>query len=113
MSDFVVSSYVPILSILTLSPDFSTLLSGDLRLPAVRQPSSDELPRLSGVATELTHIREVIRDPLSARITLLGSSDSTVEEVLALMKRADWVHLACHGVQGAANPTDSGLCLAV
>jgi len=112
VSDYVVSSYVPTLSILTLSPNPSTPHSGDLRLLAVRQPSSDGLSHLSGVATELTHIREVIGDPPSTHITLVESSDGTVEEVLSLMKQADWVHFACHGAQDAANPTNSGLCLA-
>ncbi|KAI9573087.1 TPR-like protein [Boletus coccyginus] len=112
VSDFVVSSYVPTLSMLAVSPNFSTPPSGDLRLLAVRQPSSDGLPHLPGVATELTHIREVIRDSPSAHITLLESSDGTVEEVLSLMKEADWVHFACHGIQDATSPTDSGLCLA-
>jgi len=109
VSDFVVSSYVPTLSILTLPPNSSAPPSGDLRLLAVRQPSSDGLPRLSGVDTELTHIKEVIRDPTSAHITLLESSDGTVEEVLSLTKEADWVHFACHGIQDDVN---SGLCLA-
>ncbi|KAI9574287.1 TPR-like protein [Boletus coccyginus] len=66
----------------------------------------------AGVATELTHIREVVGDPPSAHITLVESFDGTVEEVLGLMKEADWVHFACHGIQDAANPTNSGLCLA-
>ncbi|KAI9573099.1 CHAT domain-containing protein [Boletus coccyginus] len=112
VSDFVVSSYVPTLSILTLSPNSVMAPIGDLRLLTIRQPSSDGLPYLPGVATELTHIREVIRDSPSAHITLLESSDSTVEEVLSLMKEADWVHFACHGVQDATSPTNSGLCLA-
>ncbi|KAI9567762.1 CHAT domain-containing protein [Boletus coccyginus] len=109
VSDFVVSSYIPTLSILTLLPNCSTPPSGDLRLLAVRQPSSDGLRHLSGVTTELTHIREVIRDSPSAHITLLESSDGTVEGVLSLMKEADWVHFACHGIQ---DDVDSGLCLA-
>ncbi|KAF8119815.1 hypothetical protein EV363DRAFT_1195189, partial [Boletus edulis] len=33
----------------------------------------------------------------------------TVEDVVGLMKKADWVHFTCHGIQDAA---DSGLCLA-
>ncbi|KAI9451099.1 CHAT domain-containing protein [Boletus coccyginus] len=112
VSDFVVSSYVPTLGVLALSTHSSTPPSGDLRLLTVCQPPTDGLSHLPGVAAELTHIREVIGDSPSAHITLLESSDGTVEEVLGLMKEADWVHFACHGVQDAANPTHSGLCLA-
>ena len=112
VSDFVISSYVPTLSILVLLPDPSVAPSGDLRLLAVRQPPSDGLSRLPGVATELEHIRAVIRNSPSARTTLLESSVGTVKEVLSLMKEADWVHFACHGIQDAASPTESGLCLA-
>jgi CHAT domain-containing protein len=64
------------------------------------------------VATELEHIRAVIRNSPPARTTLLESSVGTVEEVLALMKEADWVHFACHGIQDAAILAESGLCLA-
>ena len=112
VSDFVVSSYVPTLSILALSPNTSSAPSGDLRLLAVRQPPSDGLSRLPGVATELEHIRAVIGNSPLTHTTLLESSVGTVEEVLDLMKEADWVHFACHGIQDAASPTESGLCLA-
>ena len=112
VSDFVVSSYVPTLSILALPSNPSATPSGDLRLLAVRQPPSDGLSRLPGVATELEHIRAVIRGSPSARTTLLESTAGTVEEVLTLMEEADWVHFACHGIQDAASPTESGLCLA-
>ncbi|KAI9574317.1 CHAT domain-containing protein [Boletus coccyginus] len=112
VSDFVVSSYIPTLSILMLPPHSSTPPSSHLRLLTVRQPPSDGLSHLPGVATELTHIREVIAGSPSAHITLVESPESTVEEVLELMKEADWVHFACHGIQDAVNPTNSGLCLA-
>jgi CHAT domain-containing protein len=112
VSDFVVSSYVPTLSILSPSPNPNAAPSGDLCLLAVRQPPSDGLSRLKGVDTELDHIRAVIRQLPSARTTLLESSLGTVEEVLALMREADWVHFACHGIQDDANRTESGLCLA-
>ena len=111
VSDFAISSYVPTLSILVVSPNPPVAPSGDLRLLAVCQPPSDGLSRLPGVTTELEHIRAVIRNSRSARTTLLESS-GTVEEVLTLMKQADWVHFACHGIQDAENPTKSGLCLA-
>ena len=112
VSDFVISSYVPTLGILSPSPGPTAAHSGDLRLLAVRQPPSDGLSRLPGVATELEHIRAVIRNSPSARTTLLESSVGTVEEVLSLMKETDWVHFACHGIQDATSPTESGLCLA-
>ncbi|KAF8119202.1 CHAT domain-containing protein [Boletus edulis] len=97
--DFVVSSYVPTLSILALSRNFSMASNGDLRLLAVRQPPSDGLPQLLGVDTELRCIKEVVRSSPSARTTFL-------------MKEADWVHFACHGIQDTASPTESGFCLA-
>ena len=112
VSDFVVSSYVPTLSILAPSPNPDAATSGDLRLLAVRQPPSDGLLQLPGVDTELEHIKTVIGKLPSARTTLLESSLGTVEEVLTLMKETDWVHFACHGIQDARNPTESGLCLA-
>ena len=108
--DFVVSSYTPSLSILARSPNHGTVVSRELRLLAVRQPPSDGLPPLQGVATELGCIQKAIKD--STCITLVESSAGTVEEVLELMKEVDWVHFACHGIQDPTSPTNSGLCLA-
>ena len=112
MSEFVISSYIPTLSILAPPPNPDTAPSDDFRLLAVRQPPSDGQFQLSGVVIELEHIRVEIKKLPSARTTLLESSVGTVEEVLSLMKEADWVHFACHGVQDPASPTSSGLCLA-
>ena len=110
--DFVISSYTPSLSILARSANHSTVpvVGRELRLLAVRQPPSDGLPQLRGVVTELEYIKEVIKN--SACTTLVESSVGTVEEVLGLMKEADWVHFACHGTQDPTSPTNSGLCLA-
>ncbi|KAF8436269.1 CHAT domain-containing protein [Boletus edulis BED1] len=110
--DFVISTYIPTLSALVLPPNPSTAPHTSLRLLAVRQPPSDGLGRLPGVHTELEHIKDVIRDSPSTDTTYLESSAGTVEEVLGLMKESDWVHFACHGIQDAASPTESGLCLA-
>ncbi|KAF8132367.1 TPR-like protein [Boletus edulis] len=112
--DFVVSSYVPTLSILAPSRNIHVAHDDDFRLLAARQPPTDgrQLSRLPGVHTELKHIKEAITNSGSACATFLEPSVGTVEEVLELMKVADWVHFACHGIQDAKNPTDSGLCLA-
>ncbi|KAF8135605.1 TPR-like protein [Boletus edulis] len=111
VSDFVVSSYVPTLTVLAQS-NSRVAHSNDLHFLLVGQPPSDGQDPLRGVAPELRHIRTVVGNPTSACTTLLESSVGTVEEVLGLMKDADWVHFACHGIQDAAKPTDSGLCLA-
>ena len=110
--NFIISSYVPTLTALALSPNSSVVASGDLCLLAVHQPPSDGLPRLPGVATELEHIKAVITNSPSSRTTLLEASASTVKEVLVLMKEADWVHFACHGIQDTGILAQSGLCLA-
>ncbi|KAF8552263.1 hypothetical protein OG21DRAFT_1486344 [Imleria badia] len=110
--DFVVSSYVPTLSVLAVSPNPSVPPSGDLRLLVVGQPPSDGLPRLQGVDIELGYIKALIRNSASACTTLLESSVGTVEEILPLIKEADWVHFACHGIQDTEVGTESGLCLA-
>ncbi|KAF8436587.1 CHAT domain-containing protein [Boletus edulis BED1] len=112
VSDFVISSYIPIASIIAQSSCPSIAPCGDLRLLFVPQPPSDGQDHLQGVARELKHISTVVGNSPSARTTLLESSVGTVEEVLGLMKDVDWVHFACHGIQDAAKSTDSGLCLA-
>lgn len=112
MFDFAISSYVPTLNILTLSPEPNVAPSSSLRLLAVRQPPSDGLSRLPGAVIELEHIKTVIKNSPSAGAILLESPTGTVEEVLSLMKEADWVHFACHGIQDVAMPIESGLCLA-
>ena len=110
--DFVVSSYVPTLSILAQPPNLIAAPISDLRLLIVRQPSSDGQQKLPGVATEVGYIRGVIKNSPAACTTLLESFAGTVEEVLDLMKHADWVHFSCHGIQDSTNPIESGLCLA-
>ncbi|KAG6371091.1 hypothetical protein JVT61DRAFT_10631 [Boletus reticuloceps] len=56
--DFAISSYVPTLSILARSPNLHAVPNDDLRLLAVRQPPSDGLGQLPGVASEIAYIKE-------------------------------------------------------
>ena len=96
-----------------MSPNQDTIFKGGdkLHMLAVPQPPSDGQLQLPGVQTELENIREVIRNS-SAQAILLETTTGTVEEVLGLMKEANWVHFACHGVQDSERPSSSGLCLA-
>ena len=106
------SSYTPTLGVLAPSLEPDTAPRKDLRLLIVPQPSSDGQSRLPGVDTELRWVKGVIQNAPSTHTTLMESSAGTVKEVLELMQRADWVHFACHGIQDAEFPSDSGLCLA-
>ena len=110
--DYVISSYVPSLAALAPLHSHDAVPNDNLRLLAVRQPPSDGLAPLRGVNTEVEYIKAVIKDAPLTQTILLESSVGTVEEVLALMKEADWVHFACHGIQDGKAPITSGLCLA-
>ena len=112
VSDFVISSYIPTLSILAPPRTREANLGSNIRLLAVPQPPSDGQFPLPGVYAELEHIRAIIQNSPSAQTTLVEPSVGTVEEVLVQMKEAHWVHFACHGIQDGEHPTDSGLCLA-
>ena len=111
MFDYVISSYVPTLSILLPSRE-ATVSRDDLHVLVVHQYISDGLSQLPGVEVELEHIKTIVNGSRSMQTTLMEATAGTVEEVLGLMKDADWVHFACHGIQDDKNPTQSGLCLA-
>jgi CBS domain-containing protein len=61
-------------------------------------------PGLPGAERE---VAEVARHHRDARVMV--PPDSTVDDVLAAMEKADLVHLACHGLLRADNPTFSAL----
>ena len=71
MFDFVVSSYVPTLSILSSPTKPVIAPHSGLRLLAVRQPLSDGKTKLPGVVTELEFIKTVIEKFPSARTALV------------------------------------------
>lgn len=79
------------------SPKPDAASSGDVYLLAVRQPFSDD-PRFQCGHRVRVHQGGNAEVP-SARTTLLESPVGTVEEVLSLMREAEWVNFACRGVQ--------------
>lgn len=68
---------------------------------AVIHGTDDEIMQIS---------REVMADPNCEMTTLSGQS-ATLDNVTAAMRKASWIHFACHGVQSAEHPLESALLL--
>ncbi|CCL99057.1 uncharacterized protein FIBRA_01068 [Fibroporia radiculosa] len=112
LSDFVISSYTPTLSVLAQPPPPHDGISANtLRLVAVPQPKSDGQGRLHGPQREVDYIKATL-ESLPPTPVSLAVSNGTVEDVLEKMKESDWIHFACHGVQDIHSPLESGLMLA-
>ncbi|KIY64250.1 hypothetical protein CYLTODRAFT_107561 [Cylindrobasidium torrendii FP15055 ss-10] len=108
----IVSSYIPTLSSILPRGSPQAQASGDAcKISVVIQPdspASSTLPALRGTITEAEKIRAHIP---TNDFTLLEGAAGTVSSVLDAMQQHPWVHLACHGVQNAAEPLESALVL--
>jgi tetratricopeptide (TPR) repeat protein len=105
--DWVISSYTPTLTALTL-----TRLSAEpssVRQLTIGMPSTPSLPPLPAVRAELTVLARHF--PLGADNHQLTGSHATRSDVLAAMATHSWVHLACHASQRHADPARSGFAL--
>jgi CHAT domain-containing protein len=67
--------------------------------------------RLPGTVDEANAIQTIQSRTDRLHITRLDDREATVAAVLQNMKDCSWIHLACHGVQNAAHPTDSAFLL--
>ena len=108
--DFVASSYTPNISSL-LQPVLQRVsgLATQLLTVAVADPNGQAIIR--GTNDEILRIsREVMADP-NCEITSLSGQSATLNSVTAEMRKASWIHFACHGVQSAEHPLESALLL--
>jgi CHAT domain-containing protein len=104
LSDTVVSSYTPTLSSLVTASRPTTLLNSQVLAVALPEES-----RLAGTPQELNCIAHQVG---SSNIKKLLEKDATIDNVIDGLKESSFVHFACHGVQDATNPNESGLLLA-
>ncbi|KIJ45381.1 hypothetical protein M422DRAFT_166732 [Sphaerobolus stellatus SS14] len=111
LSDFVISSYIPTLSVLVdrVSP---LPPPGSLKLLAIAQSSSIGQPKLRGTFDEIKYINAAVEQSRPLTLMTLVEEKATLGNVLSELKTATWVHFACHGVQNASHPTESALLLA-
>ena len=109
--DYVVSSYTPSLSSLLAAKRHPPKTNQTARLLTVSQPATSGLNPLPGTVHEVDVIQSLQSPMGRLHITRLDDREATVAAVLQHMKQCNWIHLACHGIQDAASPTESAFHL--
>ena len=109
--DYVVSSYTPTLTALLNSGRRPLKSSQHIRMLTVSQPATPGQNRLPGTTDELNAIESLQKLTGGFHVTRLDDREATVAAVLQHMKECSWIHLACHGIQDAVNPTNSAFIL--
>ncbi|KDQ52923.1 hypothetical protein JAAARDRAFT_446880 [Jaapia argillacea MUCL 33604] len=94
ITDYVVSSYAPMISALLPSSAPSSPVIPHPSLLAIRATET-EFQSLPGAIDEVRRMQKVC----GSAITTLEGQDATVESVLSGLQICDLVHFACHGVQ--------------
>ncbi|KAH9485864.1 Protein wos2 [Psilocybe cubensis] len=113
VSDYVVSSYTPTVRSLiekfqaSKSPSSSRSKAG---LLLISQPNTPGLPAIPSTIRETKSLKATM-DRQGVRTLLLEHDEATREKVKEELNSYSWVHFACHGVQDAKKPLESGLCL--
>ncbi|KAK0214568.1 CHAT domain-containing protein [Armillaria fumosa] len=101
ISDYVVSSYTPTLTILLDKLEKTRTFKG---LLAISQPNTPGLSSLPGTKGELQKIEDRANGVL---VKCLRGEEATPDKVLDGMSTCNWVHMACHATQKKANPLES------
>jgi CHAT domain-containing protein len=109
--DYVVSSYTPTLTALLNARRPHPKSSQTTRLLTISQPATPGQKHLPGTVNEVDAIETLQSQTSRLHVTRLDDQEATVAAVLQYMKECSWIHLACHGVQDAANPADSAFLL--
>ncbi|KAK0474433.1 CHAT domain-containing protein [Armillaria novae-zelandiae] len=101
LSDYVVSSYIPTLTILLDKLEKIRTFKG---LLAISQPNTPRMPNLPGTEEELQKIKE---RGTNFFVQYLKGKEATPDTVLHGMATCNWVHMACHATQEKAKSLDS------
>jgi len=108
ISDYVVSSYTPTLNALINAAESHKTCRKYQGILAISQPNTPGQSALPNTEVELDQIQQLARNfgvhPLEGPL-------ASVESVIKGMDAHSWVHLACHAVQDAVEPTRSAFCL--
>jgi CHAT domain-containing protein len=119
-SDYVVSSYTPTLgALLTTRQPLSLVSRSTVKslLSATPRTNSDEWTELPSTVEEVKAVASML--PSGSQIPIPSEDDVTagpghgmrINTLLSLLPETSILHLACHGIQNAENPLDSGFLL--
>jgi len=108
--NYVVSSYTPTLASLLTAKRRPRKRIQTTQLLTISQPATPGQSPLPGTVSEVEAI-QALQDRSGRLVTWLNDREATVATVLHHMKKCDWLHLACHGVQDPVDPTDSAFLL--
>ncbi|KAJ7104687.1 CHAT domain-containing protein [Mycena epipterygia] len=106
LSDYAISSYTPTLTAL-LDPPTVMHTTSSFKVTVAIEPNAPDSSSLLGTVYELDHIAKHV--PMQWLNRLRSPKRSKVMEHLL---NSSIMHFACHGVQDARDPLDSGLMLA-
>lgn len=111
ISDFVVSSYTPTISILgnQIKPAMSTTDGTPTRLLLISQPSTPGLSSILGTLKETRGIEDMMEGQ-HIQSLWLNHDAATTARVTEEMQTHSWVHFACHAIQDK-DPLKSGIHL--
>jgi hypothetical protein len=113
-SDFVVSSYTPTISALLRAQKSATpIRSAEVSMLLVGEDCATNLNmgRLWNVRKELECVESIATTKRFGHIVECIPSAATVERVTDRIKSANFVHLACHGIQDPTKALESGFYL--
>jgi CHAT domain-containing protein len=113
-SDFVVSSYTPtILALLRAQKSAAPIASADVNMVLVGEDCATNLSmnKLGSVGTELRCVEAITIAKQFGHTVEAIPREATVERVTDCVKSANFVHLACHGIQDPTNALESGFFL--
>jgi CHAT domain-containing protein len=113
-SDFVVSSYTPTISALLRAQAKAALVAAasvDVLLIGEDCASDPSMNRLWSVRDELEYIETTAKARQLGRTIDTLSGTATIERVTDRIRSANFVHLACHGIQDRSDALESGFHL--
>jgi CHAT domain-containing protein len=114
LSDYAVSSYTPTLAALLRAQKTAntyTIREAKFLMVAADRAHDTSLPILRSVKDEVAIISDLAGKANASIEAHCTSESTTTTQVAASLKSANFVHIACHGIQHSSEPLQSGFCL--